>query len=68
MTGLVDALRSILTRKRLEAAGVALAFFAGLALVAFGAWLVYRPAGFALAGIMLASCAVLYVRAPSQRR
>ena len=39
-----------------------LAFLAGAGLVAYGAWLIFRPAGFIAAGALLATVAVLHER------
>jgi hypothetical protein len=40
----------------------ALVFLAGLALLAYGAWLAWEPAGYMTGGLVLAAGAVLYER------
>ncbi len=39
-----------------------LAFLVGLALLAFGSWLAYEPAGFVVGGLVLVLVPVFYVR------
>jgi hypothetical protein len=51
-----------LTRQRVEALALSVVFFGGLGLLSLGAGMVYRPAGFIVAGVLLAVCAVLYLR------
>jgi hypothetical protein len=38
--------------------------FVGIALVSYGAWLTYKPAGFIVGGILLMAVATLISRAP----
>lgn len=37
-----------------------LAGFAGMAAIAYGAWLIYRPAGFLVGGVLLIAAAMLF--------
>jgi hypothetical protein len=43
-----------------------LAFLAGIALLSFGAWLAYQPAGFLVAGLAFVLVPMLYVRGGSR--
>lgn len=42
--------------------------YGGVALVAFGAWLVYRPAGLVLGGLLLLSLGLWFTRNSERRR
>jgi hypothetical protein len=44
------------------------AFLAGLLLLAWGAWLIYMPAGLLVAGLLLVANSVFYTRAAMRRR
>jgi hypothetical protein len=44
------------------------AFLTGLLLLAWGAWLVYAPAGLLTAGLLLVAMSVFYVRGSARRR
>jgi ABC-type protease/lipase transport system fused ATPase/permease subunit len=47
---------------RLAALARDLAGLAGAGLVAYGAWLVYRPAGFIAGGVLLIAASILLAR------
>lgn len=44
------------------------AFLAGLLLLAWGAWLIYTPAGLVVAGLLLVAMSVFYTRGAMRRR
>lgn len=58
---LLETLRA--RAEQLPAIGREAVGFAGCGLVAYGAWLVYPPAGFVVAGALLIAGAILWPRA-----
>jgi len=52
----------------LKELGLLLVFLTGLVFVSYGFWLAWEPAGFIVAGVLLAGLVALYVRGESVPR